>query len=131
MVGGVTCVTLAGDGGLDNPPPLPLTGTLLGPPLPNAPLSAPECVGLALYLVLDDLDLLLPDLVLPVAGDGGFDSIRAKGLANCTIVPGRDKIAGNGTEGSLGNQTKTDGRPGTQKMESVIEPGLRMHPTNK
>ena len=98
MVGGVTCVTLAEDDGLDNPPPLPWPGTLLDPPLPNAPLPAPKRVGFALFLVLDDLDLLLPDLVLPVAGDGGFDSIRANGLANCSMVSGRGKIAGNGTE---------------------------------
>ena len=86
-----------GDGGLDNPPPLQ-NALLSDPPLPNAPLPAPGRTGWALFFVLCLLDLFLLDLSLPGAGDGGFDSIRANGLANCSMVSGRDKMAGNGTE---------------------------------
>ena len=82
FVGGVI---FDGDGGLDIPPPMP-NALLSDPPLPNAPLPAPGCTGWALFSVLCLLDLLLPDLSLPGAGDGGFDSIRAKGLDIFFIV---------------------------------------------
>ena len=74
------------NGGLDIPPPLP-NALLSDPPPPKAPLSAPGHIGWALFLILYLLNLLLLDFSLPGAGDGGFDSIRAKGLDNFSMVP--------------------------------------------
>ena len=89
FVGGVI---FDGDGGLDIPPPMP-NALLSDPPLPNAPLPAPGRIGWALFLSLDLLDLLLLDFLLLGAGDGEFDSIRAKGLDIFSMVPDwNDKI---------------------------------------
>lgn len=85
--GGLSCVggvILDGDG---SPPPLPLPYN----PLPNAPLPGTGRVCLAFCLDLGFWDLLLSDLTLPVAGDGGFDSIRAKGLVTDSMMPGNNK----------------------------------------
>ena len=46
----------------------------------------------------------------------------------CLIEMIRQKM---GLDGRCRTQTGTDEQSGTQKMESVIEPGLRMHPTDK